>query len=109
MITFKIKNLKEIEAEFQPMVEDLFNSKQSYYTELFKNYDKDMVMELILDHSSKVYKASLSLNMKSKKVLLAEEGNDLMKTVNALFSNFKKTVKKRYELERKDYEFKRKR
>jgi len=109
MIEYKIKNIKEIDEGFQPMVEDLFNLKQSYYNELFKNYDKEMTMELILDHSSKVYKASISLNMKSKKVLLAEEGTDLMQTLNTLFSHFKKAVKKRHELERKEYEFKRKR
>jgi len=109
MINFRIKNIKEIDEDMQPAVEALFNEKQSYYTELFKNYDKDMTMEMILDNSSKLYKVSLSLNMKSKKVLLVEEGSDLMQVLNTLFSHFKKAVKKRYELERKEYEYKRKR
>jgi len=109
MIQFKVKNTKEIEHGLRPMIDDLFELKQDYYQELFKNYDKDMNMELIVDHSSKLYKASLSLNMKSKKVLLVEEGPELMKVLNTLFSNFKKAVKKRYDMERKEYEYKRKR
>jgi predicted RNA-binding protein Jag len=109
MINYVIKNLKEVEENLQEDVKKLFESKQEYYNELFKKYDKDMTMELIIDYSSSVYKASLSLNMKSKKMLMAEEGKDVLKVLTALFSNFKKAVKRQYELERKDYVYKRKR
>jgi hypothetical protein len=42
-------------------------------------------------------------------VLIAEEGKDVEKVITGLFSEFKKAVKRQYELERKDYEYKRKR
>jgi len=109
MIKYIIKNIKEVEEELHPEIQSIFESKQEYYNELFKKYDKEMTMELIVDHSSSLYKASVSLNMKSKKMLLAEEGKDMIKVLNSLFSNFKKAVKRQYELERKDYEYKRKR
>lgn len=109
MIKFIIKNIKEVEEQLQDEIKEYFESKQEYYTELFKNYDKDMTMELIIDNSAAVYKASVSLNMKSKKVLVVEEGKDIMKVLVTLFNEFKKVVKKQYELERKDYVYKRKR
>jgi predicted RNA-binding protein Jag len=109
MIKFIIKNIKEVEADLQAEVRKYFEEKQGFYTELFKKYDKEMTMELIIDHSSAVYKASVSLNMKSKKMLLAKEGKDLMGVLTSLFSSFKNAVRKQYELERKDYVYKRKR
>ena len=109
MIKFIIKNIKEVEADLQAEVKKYFEEKQEFYTELFKKYDKDMTMELILDHSSSVYKASVSLNMKSKKMLLAKEGKELMGVLTSLFGSFKTAVRKQYELERKDYVYKRKR
>ncbi len=109
MVKFIIKNIKEVEADLQAEVKKYFEEKQDFYTELFKNYDKEMTMELIIDHSSSVYKASVSLNMKSKKMLLGKEDKDLMVVLTSLFSSFKKVVRKQYELERKDYVYKRKR
>jgi predicted RNA-binding protein Jag len=109
MIKFIIKNIKEVEADLQAEVRKYFEEKQGFYAELFKNYDKEMTMELIIDHSSAVYKASVSLNMKSKKMLLAKEGKDLMGVLTSLFASFKNAVRKQYELERKDYVYKRKR
>ncbi len=110
MVNVIIKNLKEIEEEIRGDVEKLCNEKSEFFIELFKKYDKDLTLEVIFDHSSaKLYKASASINLKSKKVLIAEEDSDALKLVTKLFNEFKKAVKKQYELERKDYEYKRKR
>ena len=109
MVTLELKNIKEVDGNLLDEVKNICNEKAEYYNELFKKYDKDMVLEVIFDHSSAVYKVSASLNMKSKKVLVVEEDKDVVKSLNKLFSSFKKTVKKQYELERKDYEYKRKR
>ena len=109
MVELKIKNISEVEEELQGKIKALVEEKADFYKELFKKYDKDLTLEVIFDHSSAVYKVSASLNLKSKKVLIAEEGKDVEKVVTGLFSEFKKTVKRQYELERKDYEYKRKR
>ncbi len=109
MIDLKLKNLKEVEEQFRNEVEQICEEKTEYFRELFKKYDKDLILEVIFDHSSATYKVSASINLKSKKVLLAEEGKDIVPVVTKLFNEFKKVVKKQYELERKDYEYKRKR
>ncbi len=109
MIDLKLKNLKEVEEQFRNEVEQVCEEKTEYFRELFKKYDKDLILEVIFDHSSATYKVSASINLKSKKVLLAEEGKDIVPVVTKLFNEFKKVVKKQYELERKDYEYKRKR
>lgn len=109
MVELVVKNISEVEETYQQNVKKICEEKSEYYKELFKNYSKNLILEVIFDHSSSVYKVSASLNMKSKKVLLAEEGKEVEKVVTKLFSEFKKVVKKQYELERKDYEYKRKR
>ncbi len=109
MITLKLKNLKEIEENFRNEVEQICEEKSEYFRELLKKYDKDLTLEIIFDHSSATYKVSASINLKSKKILIAEEGKDIIQLVTKLFNEFKKVVKKQYELERKDYEYKRKR
>lgn len=109
MVELLIKNISEVEDTLQDKVKSICEEKSEYYKELFKKYDKDLTLEVIFDHSSSLYKVSASLNLKSKKVLLAEEGKDVEKVVTGLFSEFKKVVKRQYELERKDYEYKRKR
>ena len=109
MIELKLKNLKEIEEQYRDEVEKICQEKSEYFKELFKKYDKDLVLEVIFDHSSAVYKVSASINLKSKKVLIAEEGKEIKSVVTTLFNEFKKAVKRQYELERKDYEYKRKR
>ena len=109
MIELKLKNLKEVEEKFRKEVENLCEEKSKYFRELLKKYDKDLVLEVIFDHSSALYKVSASINLKSKKVLVAEEGGEIIPVVTRLFNEFKKVVKRQYELERKDYEYKRKR
>jgi ribosome-associated translation inhibitor RaiA len=110
MVNVEIRNLKEIEEEYREQVEKLCSEKTEFYKELFKKYDKDLLIEIIFDHSSsKLYKVSASINLKSKRVLIAEEDKDVIVAVTKLFSEFKKAVKRQYELERKDYEYKRKR
>ncbi len=109
MVSLSIKNIKEIEEEYRDKVTSVIEEKHNFFNELLKKYDKNPTLEVIFDGSSSVYKASASLNLKSKKVLIAEEGNDVIKLVTALMNNLKKAVKHQYELERKDYEYKRKR
>ncbi len=109
MVKLIIKNLKEVDEAARKQAETLIQSKMEFYNELFKKYDKDLTLEVIFDHSSSVAKVSASLDLKSKKVLLAEEDKEVLKAVTTLFNEFKKAVKRQYELERKDYEYKRKR
>ena len=68
-----------------------------------------MTLEIIFNHSSSTYNVSAAIELKSKKVLIAEEGKDVLKVTTQLLNEFKKAVKRQYELERKDYEYKRKR
>jgi predicted RNA-binding protein Jag len=109
MVNLIIKNLKEIEESIRNEAEQLINSKTEFYQELFKKYDKDLKIEVIINKSASTYTISASIDLKSKKVLLAEEGKDAIQVITRLFNDFKKTVKRQYELERKDYEYKRKR
>jgi len=109
MVELKLKNSKELDEKSQEKVREICEEKVAYYNDLFKKYDKDLVLEVIFDGSSSLYKVSASINLKSKKVLLAKENKDAVKAVTELFADFKKAVKKQYELERKDYEYKRKR
>ncbi len=109
MVKLLIKNIKDVEENLRESVENLCNEKAEFYKDLFKKYDKDLTVEVIFNKSALIYTVSASINLKSKKVLLAEEGNDVLKTTTRLFNEFKKAVKRQYELERKDYEYKRKR
>ena len=109
MVTLEIKNLKEVEDNLVEEVKALCNDKLEFYNNLFKNYNKDLDLIVIIDKSSALYKTSASLNMESKKILLVKENKDVLKALRALFADFKKTVKKQYELEKKDYLYKRKR
>jgi predicted RNA-binding protein Jag len=109
MVNLIIKNLKEIEESVRDKSEELIKSKTEFYQELFKKYDKDLTIEVIVNKSASTYTISASIDLKSKKVLLAEEGKDAIQVITKLFNEFKKAVKRQYELERKDYEYKRKR
>lgn len=109
MVKLIIKNLKEVDEAARKQAEELIQSKVEFYEQLFKKYDKDLTLEVIFDNSSSLTKVSASIDLKSKKVLLAEEDKEVLKAVTRLFNEFKKAVKRQYELERKDYEYKRKR
>ncbi len=108
MVQLFIKNLKEIETDFKQELENICQEKIAFYQNLFKKYDKDLKLEVIVKKSAKTYTISASMDMKSKKILLAEEDSDLLKATHKLFGEFKKVVKRQYELERKDYTYKRK-
>ncbi len=108
MVELIIKNINEVEEPFHKELERVAHEKTKFFRELFKKYDKDMVLEVIFDHSSALYKVTASLNMKSKKVLVVEEEKDVVKALNNVLNALKKAVKRQYELERKDYEYKRK-
>ncbi len=109
MVELVIKNVKELEDEYRSSVVSICEEKAEFFKELLKKYDKDLKLEVIFDHSSSLYKVSGSINLKSKKVLAVAEDKDAVKSVTGMFSDLKKMVKKQYELERKDYEYKRKR
>ncbi len=110
MVKLALKNIKEIEEEYRSEIKKLCDEKGKYFDELFKKYEKNLTLEIHFDHTStKLYKVTATINLKSKKVSVREEGDDIKKVVTKLFSEFKKTVKKQYELEKKDYEYKRKR
>jgi len=109
MVTLLLKNLKEVEEIFHNEIETICKEKEDYYNELFKKYDKDLTLEVIFNKSSSLYKVSASLDLKSKKVLVAKEDKNPVKALNHVFADLKKAVKKQHELERKDYEYKRKR
>jgi len=108
MVKLIIKNLKEVEEPFRKEIEEIINDKVEFYQNLFKKYDKDLTLEVIFNKSAATYLVSASIDLKSKKVLIAEEQKDVIKAVRQLFNEFKKAVKRQYELERKDYEYKRK-
>ncbi len=109
MVELVIKNVRELEDEYRSSVSGICEEKAEFFKELLKKYEKNLLLEVIFDHSSSLYKVSGSLNLKSKKVLSVKEGKDVVKVVTGMFSDLKKIVKKQYELERKDYEYKRKR
>jgi len=109
MVTLILKNLKEVEEIYHNEIETICKEKEAYYNELFKKYEKDLTLEVIFNKSSALYKVSASLDLKSKKILVAEEDKNPVKALNHVFSGLKKAVKKQYELERKDYVYKRKR
>lgn len=110
MIRLEVKNIKEIEnetakQEFLAKCED----RRNYLEDYFKNYGKELTLEVIVNKSSKTYKVSASLNMKSKKILHMEEHKEILPATTKLFNEFLKEVKRQKELERKDYLYKRKR
>ena len=109
MVNLVIKNLKEVEEGARDAVENICKEKSEFYKDLFKKYSKDLTLEVIINKSAKTYTISASLDLKSKKVLVAEEDKDAVAAATRLFNEFKKVVKRQYELERKDYEYKRKR
>ncbi len=110
MIKLEIKNIKEIESEaLKEQFTQLCSDKRDYLDEYFKNYDKAMTFEVIVNRDGEVYKVSASLNMKSKKILHVEEGKEIMAIATKLMKEFTKVVKRQKELERKDYLYKRKR
>ena len=109
MVNLIIKNIKDVEENLRESIQKKIEEKSEYFEELLKKYEKDLTLEVIIDKSSSLYKISAAIDLKSKKLLSAEENKDINKAVTALFNGFKKAVKKQYELERKDYEYKRKR
>ena len=108
MIELIVKNLKEVEGNKEEIT-NIINEKKEFFDNLFKKYDKNLTFEVIFDHSSSVYKITSSIDLKSKKILLVEENKDVLKALTSLMSKFKKAVKKQYELEKKEHEYKRKR
>ncbi len=110
MIKLEIKNLKKIEAEADKQeFKSKCEEKRDYLEEHLKNYGKELTLEVIVNKSGKTYKVSVSLNMKSKKILHLEEHKDILHAATKLFNEFVKEVKRQKELERKDYLYKRKR
>ncbi len=109
MVKLVLKNISEIEEEFHSEIRNYCEDKLEYYNDLFKKYDKDLVLEVTFNKSSSLYKTTATINLKSKNILIVKEDKDVFKALTATFSDFKAAVKRQYELERKDYEYKRKR
>ncbi len=107
-LRFEIKNYNELEEPFKDEVRKIIKNRQEYYENLFKKYDKDLIIEITFN-KEKVYRVSISINMKSKNILIVEEDRDPVKALNKAFAEFKKAVKRQIALERKDYLYKRKR
>jgi len=108
MVNLILKNLKEVDMTFRKEIEEICQEKLNFYQNLFKKYDKDLTLEVIFNKSAKTYTVSASIDLKSKKVLVAQEDKDVLKALRQLCTEFKKMVKHQYEMERKDYEYKRK-
>lgn len=108
MVNLILKNLKEVDLTFRKEIEEICQEKLNFYQNLFKKYDKDLTLEVIFNKSAKTYTVSASIDLKSKKVLAAKEDKDVLKALRQLCAEFKKMVKHQYEMERKDYEYKRK-
>ncbi len=110
MVKLEIKNIKELSGEeLKNQFTQICNEKNEYLNEYFKNYDKELTLEIIVNRDGDVYKVSASLNMKSKKILHVEEGKEVLAVTTKMFKQFIKDVKRQKELERKDYLYKRKR
>jgi ribosome-associated translation inhibitor RaiA len=109
MVKLIIKNIKELEDDIQDEIVKLCEEKHKFYENLFKKYSKNLTIEIIFNRTKNLFTIISSINLKSKKIILAEESKDIQNAVTTLFSKFKKAVVKQYELERKDYEYKRKR
>ncbi len=110
MVQLIIKNLKEVETETQRgQIREMAEEMQAKLETRFKRYGKDLTFEIIVNKSSATYLISAALNMKSKKVLQAEEGKDPILTAKKLLDEFFKQTARQIELERKDYLYKRKR
>ncbi len=108
MVRFEIKNYNELEEPFKAEVRKIIKNRQDYYENLFKKYDKDLIIEIVFN-KEKVYRVSISIHLKSKNILIVEEDRDPVTALNRAFSEFKKAVKRQIALERKDYLYKRKR
>jgi len=109
MVEFKIKNLSEVDEKYHYEIKAFCENKAKYFKDLFKKYSKNLTLEVIFDHSSSLYKISVAIDMKSKKILSVEEGKEVMPVLDKLCNKFKVAVKKHYELEKKEYTYKRKR
>ncbi len=109
MVALQIKNLKEVPGEAQRQeIQQLAEKLQQKFEEWFKRYTKPLTFEVIVAHNGRVFRISAALDMKSKKVLHAEEDIDPVVAAHKLFEQFRRHVKRQIELERKDYEYKRK-
>ena len=109
MVEIEIKNLREIESEtLKQQFIKLCNRKKEKLDKYFKKYKKPLVFQIVVNKDGNIYKTSASLNMKSKDILVFEEGDKLMYVTNKLLKEFIKSVKRQKELERKDYLYKKK-
>jgi ribosome-associated translation inhibitor RaiA len=110
MVKLEIKNIKEIDDDaVKEQFTKLCEEKRAYLDKYFTNYGKELTMEVIVNKDGDIYKISSSLNLKSKKILHAEEGKDILAVTTLLMKEFTKEVKRQKELEKKSYVYKRKR
>ncbi len=108
MLNLEIYNFNEIEPVYQAEIKRSVQDKKDYYEQLFKKYDKDLILKVGLNKDNE-YRVSIEINMKSKDLQVVKTGKDLLKIWSEAWKDFKKAVKKQIQLERKDYLYKRKR
>ncbi len=110
MVNLVLKNLKEIPSDFErDLVEKQAEKLRAYLDKRFAKYSKNLELEIIVNKSAATTLISASLDLKSKKVVMAEEDKIPVKAATTLFDKFKKAVIRQYEHEKKEYEYKRKR
>ena len=108
MLRIEIRNFNELEEPYVDEVRKMIKTRQEYYENLFKKYDKDLIIDITFN-KDKEYRVSIGINMKSKDILIVETDRDPVAALRRAFAEFKKAVKRQIAHERKDYLYKRKR
>ncbi len=108
MLQLEIYNFNELEPVYQAEIRKSVQDKKEYYEQLFKKYDKDLILKVSFN-KDKEYRVAIEINMKSKDLQVVKTGKDPVKILAEAWKDFKKAVKKQIQLERKDYLYKRKR
>ncbi len=110
MVHLIIKNLKEVETEAdRRQLEELAERVRQKLEKRLKRYGKELTLEVIVNKSSSTYLLSAAVDLRTKRILQAEEGRELVPLAHKLFDEFLRQFQRQLELERKDYEYKRKR
>lgn len=101
MINLVLKNIKEVPTEIErDELKKLSEELLDYLDQRFKKYPKNLELEVIVNKSGKISSISASINLMSKKILLAEEDKYVVLAARRLFPKFKSAVLKQHELER---------
>ncbi len=102
MVNLIIKNEKEIESAYREQFKEICVKKSAFYEKLFKRYSKNLTLEVIVNKSSDTYLLSISIDLKSKKILVAHEDRDIIKLTHFVWDEFKNAVTHHYEKEKEE-------